>query len=293
VERSFHTQGEETMTTRLMQMPLRSYEDPDGSAQRLLDGHRYRFDHLTLPLVMRDMRFERTDPAPGDHVPSFDLSTIDGGHLRSDNLGERPVLLIFGSSTCPVTDNAAPGLNDLHRRFGDRVRFVMVNVREAHPGKAFPQPATMEAKTAHATQLRGIYGFGFEIAVDDIDGTLHRAMSPKPNSAYLLAPNGTILFRAQWANDTQALERAIEATTRSQAPQPSESGGILKPTLRMLRNIAPVLDRAGAGAWRDMWLVAPPLAFMAYALNTLHIRPSPNVASGSPHVAGAARGARS
>jgi thiol-disulfide isomerase/thioredoxin len=275
-----------------MQMLPLSYEDPNGSAQRLSDGHRYRFDHLTLPLVMRDMRFERTDPAPGDHVPPFDLPTIDGGHLRSDDLGERPVLLIFGSSTCPVTDNAAPGLNDLHRRFGDRVRFVMVNVREAHPGKAFPQPKTMETKADHATQLRRIYGFAFEIAVDDIDGTLHRAMSPKPNSAYLLAPDGTILFRAQWANDTSALTKAIEATIRHEAPQPSESGGILKPTLRMLRHIAPVLDRAGAGAWRDMWLVAPPLALIAYALKTLHIRPSPNAASGSPEVAGAARGAR-
>jgi thiol-disulfide isomerase/thioredoxin len=276
----------------MQMLPLRSYEDPDGSAQRLSDGHHYRFDHLTLPLVMKDMRFERTDPAPGDHVPSFDLPTIDGGRLRSDDLGERPVLLIFGSSTCPVTDNAAPGLNDLHRRFGDRVRFVMVNVREAHPGKVFPQPKTMEAKTAHAAQLRGIYGFVFEIAVDDIDGTLHRAMSPKPNSAYLLAPDGTILFRAQWANDTHALARAIDAMLRRQAPQPSESGGILKPTLRMLRNIAPVLDRAGAGAWRDMWLVAPPLALIAYALTTLHIRPSPNAASDTPEVAGAARGAR-
>jgi thiol-disulfide isomerase/thioredoxin len=273
-------------------LPLTQFQGTDSDAERQTEGRRYRFDHLTLPMVMKDMRFESTDPAPGDHVPSFDLPTIDGGHLRAGDLGERPVLLIFGSSTCPVTDNAAPGLNDLHRRFGDRVRFVMVNVREAHPGKAFPQPKTMETKSAHATKLRGIYGFTFEIAVDDIDGTLHRAMSPKPNSAYLLAPDGTILFRAQWANDTQALERAIEATIRSQAPQPSESGGILKPTLRMLRNIAPVLDRAGAGAWRDMWLAAPPLAFMAYALKTLHIRPSPNVASGSPRVAGAARGAR-
>ena len=107
-------------------------------------------------------------------------------------------------------------------------------------------------------------------------------MSPKPNSAYLLAPDGTILFRAQWANDTRALAGAMEATVRSQAPQPSESGGVLKPTLRMLRNIAPVLDRAGAGAWADMWLAAAPLALIACALNTLHLRPSPNAASGSP-----------
>jgi thiol-disulfide isomerase/thioredoxin len=218
--------------------------------------------------------------------------TIDGGRLRSDDLGERPVLLIFGSSTCPVTDNAAPGLNELHRRFGDRVRFVMVNVREAHPGKAFPQPKTMDVKTAHATKVRGIYSFTFEIAVDDMDGTLHRAMSPKPNSAYLLAPDGVILFRAQWANDTKALATAIEAVIRSQTPRPSKSGGVLKPTIRMLRNIAPVLDRAGAGAWRDMWLVAPPLALAAYALKVFHIRPLPNSPSANPRVASASPGTR-
>jgi hypothetical protein len=43
--------------------------------------------------------------------------------------------------------------------------------------------------------------------------------------------------------------------------------------LRMLRNIAPVLDRAGSGAWADMWRVAPPLAAIALALKALRIRP--------------------
>jgi hypothetical protein len=168
----------------------------------------------------------------------------------------------------------------------------MVNVREAHPGKAFPQPKTMEAKMAHAAKLRDIYGFTFEVAVDDIDGTLHRAMSPKPNSAYVLAPDGTILFRAQWANDTEALAAALGAVAGSQTPRPSESGGVLIPTLRMLRNIAPVLDRAGAGAWADMWLAAPPLALTAFALKVLHIRPFRQSSSGSPATAGAAAGTR-
>ena len=124
------------MNTRPAQMlPPRQFEDP-GAAAELAEGHRYRFDHLTLPMVMRDMRFLDTDPAPGDCMPAFDLPTTDGGRLRSSDLGERPVLLIFGSSTCPITDAAAPGVHELYRRFGDRVRFVVVNVREAHPGRA-------------------------------------------------------------------------------------------------------------------------------------------------------------
>ena len=93
--------------------------------------------------------------------------------------------MVFGSGTCPMTDSAAPGLNRPHIRFGSGIRFVMVNVREVHPGKAFPQPQTFEAKMAHAARLRELHGFAFEVAVDDLVGTLHRALGPKPNSAYI------------------------------------------------------------------------------------------------------------
>lgn len=238
------------------------------------EGRRYRFERLALPLVLRDLYFSRKDPRPGDRVPDFDLPTVGGGRFRSSDLAETgPALLIFGSSTCPVTDNAAPGLNELYLRFGDRVRFLMVNVREAHPGKAFPQPTTLDAKTAHAEQLRDLYGFEFEVAVDDVDGTLHRALSPKPNSAYVVGTDGTILFRAQWANDTKALAAALDAVVAGESPLRSQSGGVIKPMLHTLRNIAPVLDRAGSGAWADMWRVAPPLAAIALALKALHVRP--------------------
>jgi len=237
-------------------------------------GRRYRFDHLGLRLVMADMYFGRDDPAPGDPVPEFDLQTLDGGRFRSADLAETgPVLMVFGSYTCPVTDNSAPGLNDLFEQFGERVRFVMVDVREAHPGNAVPQPKSLDEKLKHAMQLRDLHGFKFEVAVDDIDGTLHRAFGPKPNSAYVLDKNGTILFRAQWANDTKALAAALSSITAGESPSRSRSGGVIRPMLRVLRNIAPVLDRAGGGAWRDMWRVAPPMAAIALALKTLRIGP--------------------
>lgn len=256
-----------------------------SSEQNRTAGERYRFDHLSLPLVMRDLYFSKDDPGPGDRVPAFDLPTVSGGRFRSSDLAETgPALLIFGSITCPVTDNAAPGLNELHRRFGDRVRFVMVNVREAHPGHAFPQPKTLDAKIAHAESMRNLYGFAFEVAVDDRDGTLHRALSPKPNSAYILGTDSTILFRAQWGNDTTALAEALDDITAGRSPRHSRSGGVVRPMLRMLRNIAPVLDRAGGGAWADMWLVAPPLAAVAFLLKTLGLGPVQAVQSCSTPV---------
>jgi thiol-disulfide isomerase/thioredoxin len=236
-------------------------------------GQRYRFERLVPSIVFRDLYFNKDDPGPGDRVPEFSLPTVNGGRFKSSDLAATgPALLIFGSSTCPLTDNAAPGLNELYCRFGDRVRFVMVNVREAHPGKAFPQPGTLDVKMAHAKRLRDLHGFEFEVAVDDVDGTLHRALSPKPNSAYILGTDGTILFRAHWANDTKALAAALDSIVAGESPRRSQSGGLVKPMLRMLPNIATVLDRAGGGAWADMWRVAPPLAAIALALKALRVR---------------------
>jgi hypothetical protein len=238
-------------------------------------GNAYRFGRLTLPIVMKDLYFTDNDPGPGDLVPAFDLPTVAGGRFRSSDLGETgPAFLVFGSSTCPMTDSAAAGLNELNARFGHLVRFVMVNVREAHPGKAIPQPQTHGAKMAHARRLRELHGFEFEIAVDDVDGTLHRALSPKPNSAYVLGANGIILFRAHWANDPRALAAALGAVAGGEVPSPSRSGGLLRPMLRMLPHLAPVLDRAGIGAWADMWRVAAPLAAIALALKAWSRRPS-------------------
>ena len=167
--------------------------NPSVSADKdLAAGRGYRFRRFTIPIVLRDMYFKKDDPGPGDRVPDFDLPTFDGGRFRSTDLAEAgPALLVFGSYTCPVTDSSAPGLKQLHAQFGDRVRFVMVDVREAHPGENVPQPASMDQKIANAGQLHDFHGFDFEVAVDDIDGTLHRAMSPKPNSAYIVMMSRT------------------------------------------------------------------------------------------------------
>jgi len=245
-------------------------------------GARYRFERLTLPLVLADMRFGPTDPGPADLMPPFDLPTVDGGRFGSDEFGQRvATLVVFGSATCPVTDNAAPGLKRLYHRFGKRVRIVMVYVREAHPGSSWPQPGTFDRKMAHAEALRALYGFQFEVAVDDINGTFHRSMSPKPNSAYLVDRDGTILFRAHWANDTRALERALEQVMADETPSPSRSGGMLKATSRMMPHVAPALDRAGSQAWRDLWRVALPIAAMASVLKILGPAPRRNTISHS------------
>ncbi|WP_079169615.1 redoxin domain-containing protein [Streptomyces sp. CC77] len=233
-------------------------------------GADYRFKRFRTRLLIDDMTFPRNALGPGSPLPEFDLPTLDGGRFTSRALGGRPVLMVFGSRTCPVTESAAPVLKRLHARFGDSVRFVLVNTREAHPGQTIGQPATAAEKHRHAHHLRHHHAIPFEVAVDDIDGTVHRAFTPKPNSAYLADPGGTILFRAHWANDEAALRRALERTT-SGAPVHDRSRAMVGPLLRAVGHLPGIVTAAGSRTGRDVWRAAPPLAVLG-ALSRLFAR---------------------
>ena len=222
----------------------------------------YRFERFSTALLIDDMTFGRQAPGPGDKVPAFDLPTLDGGRFRSDDLGARPVLLVIGSRTCPITESSGPVLRRLHAEFGDRIRFVLVNTREAHPGDVFGQPQTFEEKRDHATELRRHHDIGFEVAVDDLDGRLHRALTPKPNSAYLLDPQGIIRYRAHWANDERGLHAALTHIVQGRNPARGRSRGTIRPLLRAVGHLPGVVRFAGPRVERDVWSAAPPLALL-------------------------------
>ena len=102
--------------------------------------------------------------------------------------------------------------------------------------------------------------------MDDIDGTFHRALGARPNSAYLISPAGKIVFRAQWANETEDIERAIIAAVAGKAPARPDVTRTMHSMTRMIGYISPVLQTAGKGARLDTWSVVPPLgALMAIA----------------------------
>lgn len=222
----------------------------------------YRFTRFHTALLLDDLTFDRHDPGPGDPVPAFDLDTLDGGRFRHSDLGPRPVLMVFGSRTCPVTESAGPVLRRLHERFGDQVRFVLVNTREAHPGEVFGQPGTLAEKRRHAEELRQHHRIGFEVAVDDIDGSLHRAMGPKPNSAYLVDAAGIIRYRAHWANDERGLAAALTDVTAGCEPARGRSRAMVGPLLRAVGHLPAVVRFAGRQVERDVWRAAPPLAVL-------------------------------
>lgn len=59
----------------------------------------YRYDHLSREVMMGDASFGDSG-RPGTMMPHFDLPTVDGGRAqRTDTMGQRPLLMTFGSVT--------------------------------------------------------------------------------------------------------------------------------------------------------------------------------------------------
>ncbi len=226
-----------------------------------LADKQYRYDRFTIRLLLRDMRFRKGAAVPGDPVPAFNLVTTDGEELTNqDVFGNKPVLLIFGSITCPMTASAMPFLARLHAEFGDRVDFIMLNVREAHPGEHFRQPLTVAEKLDHARALKELYGISWTVATDNIEGSLHRALDPKPNSAILANTAGVIIFRSLWASDQKAVRHALESAVAGRTPDKSQSQALFLPVARAMGQVQEVMDRAGPQAVKDLWRAGLPMA---------------------------------
>lgn len=247
-----------------------------AATRSLVTAHPYRLDHPRLyPDIVNDMYVGRGDLGPGDAIGPFDLPTTRGGRFRSADLRSqgRPVLLVFGSQTCPITESAAEGLKRLHATHGDRVRFVMLAVREAHPGQTIGQPHTPDEKVRHAIALEAHHGLPFEVAIDDIEGTLHRRLGSRPSSAYVLDPAGTLLFRAQWSNETEAIGEALAAITAGRPPPRPAVTRTLPALARAMGFAGPVHDAAGKGARLDTWRLVPPLGVMMTLSDLLFFLP--------------------
>ena len=229
----------------------------------------YRYKAFTTKLLLRDMRFHKSAPKAGEPFPDFKLETTDGNTIsKQDFINRIPLLLIFGSLTCPMTASAMPNIKLLHKKYGDKVEFVLMNVREAHPGERLPQPETVETKLEHARQLKQLYGVDLTVATDDIEGSLHRALDPKPNAAFLMDTAGTVIFRSLWASDEAALTQALDDLVRDKPQRKNQSQKMLLPVARAMGHVYEVMQRGGPQAVRDLWLAGFPMA-LAGRISTL------------------------
>ena len=228
------------------------------------DRQAYRYDHVTARILWEDLDFSSRAAQPGQLIPTFDLLTTRRRRLCNTDLLGRPFLLFTGSITCPMAASANIFLKRLHAELGADIAFVMLYVREAHPGENWPQPRTLEEKLEHARALEIRDDLPWPIAVDDVEGTVHRALDARPNVAYLADANGKILFRALCAGDRKGMAEALESVARGERPPAAQSRRLFTPLAEGIGNLRWITSEAGPRAKRDIWHAVPPVALTAW-----------------------------
>ena len=147
----------------------------------------------------------------GDRYQDVALTTLSGKTVRlSDYVTDKPLVLETGSMTCPMYAQSVPPMQRLMAKYPN-LDHVLIYVREAHPGELQPQHQTLTDKIDAASKTKRRYRDGRTVLVDDVAGSAHRYYGAMPNSIFVIAPDGKILFRSIWNNaeDMEAILRAV------------------------------------------------------------------------------------
>jgi hypothetical protein len=155
--------------------------------------------------------------------------------------------------------SASSGLEKLHRDVGDRVGFVTIYVREAHPGERVPQHGSLEEKLARALEFQRRDAIPWTVAVDDLDGRVHQMFGRLPDAAYVVGRDGRVAGSVLWSNDLAGLRRIVRAVAEGRAPRHARRYATLIPLLRGAGLTHDTMTRAGRQARRDLLVTAPPI----------------------------------
>lgn len=226
------------------------------------DAAAYNYRHFgvgTAAMETLERRVSAGDSAPDATVYSLDGDPVDISALWTD----RPLVVEFGSFTCPVFTGKIRSIDELAARHDD-VTFVVVYVREAHPGRKIPPHGSFAEKVTNARRVAEEDGVRRPVLVDDVEGTMHRRYDTLPNSVYVIGTDGVVAHRADWA-DPETLEAVLDrlraAEDRGAAVTPTDRElNFARPTPDQFRELARVFRRPGADSALDFVQTVPRLA---------------------------------
>ena len=146
-------------------------------------------------------------PAVGEPAPDFVLKDLDGKDCRlADELAKKPVVVEFGSATCPYCVQAAPGMDEIARKYKDSIDFVFIYCKEAHPDTAgmilpgtqetlpaLPQTSAGEERSGRARSYCSAKQPAARVLVD-VDGpeSVQTLYGGQPNQVVVIDTHGRI-----------------------------------------------------------------------------------------------------
>jgi tetratricopeptide (TPR) repeat protein len=169
-------------------------------------------------------------PRLNELAPDFTLPDVATGRNISlrDFRGKSPVVLIFGSYTCPNFRSSAAALKALQAKYGAQARFLLIYIREAHAegdwqstrnereGVALPQAQALAEKQSHAVMCSRTLHLPFQALLDGLDNKVEAAYSAWPSRAFVIGMDGRVRYSTHLTeldfsvNDMEAALRAVK-----------------------------------------------------------------------------------
>jgi tetratricopeptide (TPR) repeat protein len=174
-------------------------------------------------------------PGPGDPAPEFRVTRMGtGGSVTLAQLRKSgPILLVFGSYTCPNFRAAAGTLNKLYPEYKNQIPFYLIYIREAHSttdwastrnereGIVLKPAANMQERRDHATMCVRKLHVEFPALLDSMSGAAEKAYSAWPSKAYLLDKQGRVVF-STGLDEQDFHPEQLEAALRKAGTSPVE-----------------------------------------------------------------------
>lgn len=162
-------------------------------------------------------------PRAGEPAVDVTLYDLENKPVKLSDFRGKWVVLETGSATCSMYTKNIPGMRDLVEEFPE-VEFLVVYVREAHPGERLSQHKSFDDKKKAAAMLNSRYDEFRKILIDTLEGDMHKTYGVMPNIVYIINPEGIVHYRCNWAT----IDGIREALTDREHVHTDENADMLK-----------------------------------------------------------------
>jgi len=164
--------------------------------------------------------FDNVGLGIGETAVDFTLRDIYGNeYTLSRLLTEKPVIMIFGSFTCPFFRRRVVAIEEMQTKYSGQVHFITIYTIEAYPvgspspykgkestgpestdteGRSLTQPATYEERVTQATRMMQELGITVPVLIDEMDNPIWCTYGQASNIAYLIGTSGTVVEKQGW-----------------------------------------------------------------------------------------------
>jgi peroxiredoxin len=144
----------------------------------------------------------------GEIIQDFSIFTLDGETKFLSDFTDKLVVLETGSLSCGMFAGQSKAMNQIARENND-FHFLLLYVREAHPGKLINAHNNIAQKCELANRLKNEEEIkNRAIIIDDINGTVHKILGALPNMVFIIDTNRTVIYKDEW-NNAKALQKAM------------------------------------------------------------------------------------